>query len=77
MDIGGHPHIPTGSSCLFLIQHVYLFYFIIVSSLLLGLSEASHILQVDMGGLLPNPTGLFCIFSCQQSCCTSRDVLGP
>jgi hypothetical protein len=40
--------------------------FIIVSSTLMGLYESSHILQVDMGGLSPNPTGLFCMFSCQH-----------
>jgi hypothetical protein len=32
----------------------------------MGLSEASHILQVDTGGLSPNPFGLFCMFSCQH-----------
>jgi hypothetical protein len=66
VDIGGHPPIPTGSSCPFFVQHVFLYCFIIVSSTLLGLSEASHILQVDTGGLSPNPTGLFCMFSCQH-----------
>jgi hypothetical protein len=66
LDIGGHPPIPTGSSCPFFIQHVFLYCFIIVSSTLLGMSEASHILQVDTGGLSPNPTGLFCMFSCQH-----------
>jgi hypothetical protein len=66
VDIGGHPPIPTGSLCQFFIQHVFLYCFIIVSSTLLGLSEASHILQVDMSGLSPNPSCLFCIFSCQH-----------
>jgi hypothetical protein len=42
-----------------------MYFFIIAISTLLGMSKASHILQVDTGGLLPNPTGLFCIFSCQ------------
>jgi hypothetical protein len=28
--------------------------------------EASHILQVDTGGLSPNPIGLFHMFSCQH-----------
>jgi hypothetical protein len=50
-DIGGHPPIPIRCSCSFFIQHVFLYCFIIVSSTLLGLYEASHILQVDMGGL--------------------------
>jgi hypothetical protein len=66
MDNGGHPPIPIGSSCPFFVQHVFMYCFIIVISTLLGLSGASHILQVDMGGLSPNPTGLFCIFSYQH-----------
>jgi hypothetical protein len=66
VDIGGHPPIPIGSSCPFFVQHILLYYFVIVSSTLMGLSEAPHILQVDMGGLSPNPTGLFCMFSCQH-----------
>jgi hypothetical protein len=66
MDIGGHPPIPTGSSCMFLIQHVFMYYFIIVSSLIQGMSESSHILQVDTCGLSPNPTELFCMFSCHH-----------
>jgi hypothetical protein len=37
-----------------------------VSSTLLGFSEASHILQVDMVGISPNPNGLFCMFSCHH-----------
>jgi hypothetical protein len=28
--------------------------------------EALHIFQVDIGGLSPNPTFLFCMFSCQH-----------
>jgi hypothetical protein len=43
-----------------------MYLFVIVGSTLLGLSEAPHILQVDIGGLLSNPTGLFCMFSCQH-----------
>jgi hypothetical protein len=66
VDIGGHPPIPTGSSCFLFIQNVFLYFFIIMSSTLPGLSEASHILQVDTGGLSPNPTGLFCMFSCHH-----------
>ena len=62
----GHPPIPTGSSCPFLVQHVLLYLFVIMGSTLLGISEALHIFQVDIGGLSPNATGLFCIFSCQQ-----------
>jgi hypothetical protein len=48
------------------VQHILLYFFIIVSSTLLGLFEAPHILQVDMGDLSPNPIGLFCTFSCQH-----------
>jgi hypothetical protein len=66
VDISGHPLIPTGSSCPFLVQHVLLYFFLIVGSTLLGLSEALHIFQVDMGGLSPNPTGLFFMFSCHH-----------
>jgi hypothetical protein len=66
MDIGGHPPIPTGSFCPFFVQHILLYYCVIVGSTLLGLSEAPHILQVDTSGLLPNSTGLFCMFSCQH-----------
>jgi hypothetical protein len=35
-------------------------------STLLALCESPHILQVDTGGLSPNPTVLFCMFSCQH-----------
>ena len=66
VDIGGHPPIPTGSLSLFFVHHVILYYFVVVSSTLLGLYEVAHILQVDTGGLSPNPTGLFCMFSCQH-----------
>jgi hypothetical protein len=62
VDIGGHPPIPTGSSCSFFVQHILLYCFVIVSSTLPGLPEASHILQVDTGGLLPNPTAYFVCF---------------
>jgi hypothetical protein len=37
-----------------------------MSSTLLGLSEALDILQLNMGGLSPNPNGLFCMLSCQH-----------
>jgi hypothetical protein len=30
VDIGGHPPILTGSSCLFLVQHVLMYLFVIV-----------------------------------------------
>jgi hypothetical protein len=66
VDIGGHPSIPIGSSCQFLVQHVLLYLFVIVGSTLPGLSESLHIFQVDTGGLPPNPNGLFCMFSCQH-----------
>jgi hypothetical protein len=68
-DPDGYWWPPTYSNWLLVsifVQHVFLYCFIIVSSTLLGLSEASHILQVDTGGLSPNPTGLFCMFSCQH-----------
>jgi hypothetical protein len=66
VDIGGHPPIPNGSLYPFFVQHVLLYCFVVVSSTLLGLSEAPHILQVDTSGLSPNPTGLFCMFSCHH-----------
>jgi hypothetical protein len=66
VDIGGYPPIPTGSSCSFLVQHVLLYFFVIVGSTLLGPSEALHIFQVDTHGLSPNPTSLFYMFSCQH-----------
>ena len=59
VDIGGHPPIPIGSSCQFLVHHVLLYLFVIVGSTLLGFSEALHIFQVETGGLPPNTTGLF------------------
>jgi hypothetical protein len=66
VDIGGHPHVPIGSSCQFLVQHVLLYLFVIVGSTLLGLFEDLHIFQLDTSGLPPNPTGLFCMLSCQH-----------
>jgi hypothetical protein len=63
VDIGGHPPIPTGS---FLVQHVLMYFFVMVGFTLLGLSEALHIFEVDIGGLSHNPTALFCMFSCQH-----------
>jgi hypothetical protein len=66
MDIGGHPPVPIGSSCQFLVQHILLYFFVILGSTLLGLSEALHILQVDTGGHPANPSSLFCMFSCQD-----------
>jgi hypothetical protein len=59
VNIGGHPPIPTGSSCQFPVQHILLYFFVILGSTLMGLSEALHIIQVDTGGLSPYPTGLF------------------
>jgi hypothetical protein len=64
VNIGGHPSIPTGSSYQFLVQHALLYFFVIVGSTLSGLSESLHIFQVDTGGIPPNPTSLFCMFSC-------------
>jgi hypothetical protein len=66
-DPGGYWWPPTYPNWLLVsifVQHVFLYCFIIVIYTLLGLSEALHILQVDTGGLSPNPTGLFCMFSC-------------
>jgi hypothetical protein len=37
-----------------------------MGSTLMGLFEALDIFQVDTGGLSPNPTDLFCMFSCQH-----------
>jgi hypothetical protein len=68
-DPGGYWWPPTYSNWLLVsvfVQHVLLYYFVIVGSTLLGLSEAPHILQVDTGGLSPNPTGLFYMFSCHH-----------
>jgi hypothetical protein len=62
MDIGGHPPILTGSSCLFLVQHIILYFFVIMGSTLMGLSKSIHFFQVDICGLSPNPCGLFCMF---------------
>ena len=66
MDIGSHPPSPTDSSWKFLVQHVLLYFFVIVGSTLMGIFESLHIFQVDTGGLSPNPIGLFCMFSCQH-----------
>jgi hypothetical protein len=66
VDISGHPPIPSGSSCSFFVHNVLLYCFVIMSSTLLGLFEAPHILQVDTGDLSPNPTDIFCMFSCQH-----------
>jgi hypothetical protein len=43
VDIGGHPPIPTGSSCQFLVQHILLYFFVIMGSTLLGMFESLHI----------------------------------
>ena len=43
-----------------------MYFFVIVDSTLFGMSEALHIFQVDIGGIPPNPTSLFCMFSCQH-----------
>jgi hypothetical protein len=66
VDIGGHPPVITGSYFQFLVQHILLYFFVIMGSTLLGLSKSLHIFQVDIGGLPPNPTRLFCMFSCQH-----------
>ena len=65
VDISGHPYIPTDSSWHFLAWHILLYFFVIVGSTLLGLSEALHSFQVEIGGFPPNPTCLFWKFSCQ------------
>jgi hypothetical protein len=66
LAISGHPPIPTGSSCPFLVQHILLYFFVIVDSTLLGLSKSLHIFLMDIGGLSPNPTSLFYMFSCHH-----------
>jgi hypothetical protein len=76
VDIGGHSPILTGSSCQFLVQHILLYFFVIVGSTLLGLSEALHIFQVDTSGLSPNPTLLFCMFSYQHILMYFQGLLG-
>jgi hypothetical protein len=43
VDIEDHPPIPTGSSCQFLVQHVLLYFFVIVGYTLTGLCESLHI----------------------------------
>ena len=50
VDIGSHPPIPTGSSWQFLFQHVLLYFFSIVGSTLMGLSESLHIFQEETDG---------------------------
>jgi hypothetical protein len=77
VDIGGHPPVPTGSSYHFLVQHILMYFFVIMSSTLLGLFEALHIFQVDIGGLPPKQTRLFVCFHVSTSCCTFKAVLGP
>ena len=77
VDIGGLPPIPIGSSCPFFIQHVFLYFFIIVISTLLGQSEASHILQVDRVASRLIQLAYFVCFHVSTSCCTSKVVLGP
>ena len=47
MDIGYHAPIPTGSSCPYLVQLVLLYFFVILGSTLLWMSEALHMFQVD------------------------------
>jgi hypothetical protein len=54
IDPGGYWWPPTYSNWLLVsifVQHVLLYYFVIVGSTLMGLYEAPHILQVDTGGL--------------------------
>jgi hypothetical protein len=66
VDICGHPPVLIGSFCQLLVQHVLLYFFVIVGSTLLGMYRALHIFQVDIGGLPPNPNGLVCLFSCHH-----------
>ena len=66
VDIGGHPPIPTGSSCECLVQHILLYFFVIMGSKLIGFYESLHIFQVDTGVLTLKTTSLFCMFSCQH-----------
>jgi hypothetical protein len=76
VDIGGHPPILTSSSWEFLVQHVLLYFFVIVGSTLSGLSEALHIFQVETGGFPANPTGLFWMFPCQHIFLYFQDRFG-
>jgi hypothetical protein len=64
MDSGGRPPVPTNSSVHFLVRHILLYFFVIMVSTLMGLSKELHIFHMDTGGLPPNSTGLFCMFSC-------------
>jgi hypothetical protein len=69
VDLGGYWWPPTYSNWIllsFLVQHVLLYFFVIVGSTLPGRYEIIHIFQVDTGGLPSNLTFLFCIFSCQH-----------
>jgi hypothetical protein len=43
VDIGGHPPIPTGFSCPFLVQHLLLYFSVIVGYTLMGLYKSLHI----------------------------------
>jgi hypothetical protein len=69
VDPGGYWWPPTYSNWILLsvlVQHVLLYFFVIVGSTLPGRYEIIHIFQVDTGGLPSNLTFLFCIFSCQD-----------
>jgi hypothetical protein len=77
MDIGGHPPIPNGSSCQFLVQHVLMYFFVIMGSTLLGLFEVLHIFQVDTVASHLIQLPYFVCFHVSTSCCTSRAVLEP
>jgi hypothetical protein len=77
VDIGDHHPVPTGSFFQFLVQHVLLYFFVIVGSTLPRLFGALHIFQVDTCGLPPNPIGLFCMFSCQHILLYFQGRFGP
>jgi hypothetical protein len=69
VDPSGYWWPPTYSNWILLsvlVQHILLYFFVIVGSTLPGRYEIIHIFQVDTGGLPSNLTFLFCIFSCQD-----------
>jgi hypothetical protein len=56
VDIGGHPPVPIGSSCHILVQHVLLYFFVIMGSTLPGMSKDLHIFHMDTSGVPPVST---------------------
>jgi hypothetical protein len=77
VDIGGHPPIPTGSSCPFFIQHIFLYCFIIVSYTLLGCLKPHTFSRWIWVASLLIQLAYFVCFHVNTSCCTSKVFLGP